>query len=371
MGKARDLKVGLFVLAGLFLSGLVIFLIGDERRLFDSSVEFTTNFADVQGLKPGAPIRMGGIDIGHVAEVGYGPDPKDNTIYVKLEIVESESSRIRVDSRAQIANKGLLGDKMLEITKGQSTESLPPGGNIPGEVPTDVMGQVSGMAEKAEATLTNIQKVTESIADEKLHKDLHETVASVNTLMKQVTEGDGYPRRFLTDPEEAERISRAVASLDRVSTELVGTLREVRGVVSRVKEGPGFAHDVIYGDGPQKQIQQFGNAADEVAMTLRGIRESDSLAHDALYGGKGDGAEALANVTAMTGDLRAIVHDMRAGKGTLGALLVDPSIYEDMKSLLGNVQRNDVLRALVRYSIKKDEEKPAVQVGGTTPPPSP
>jgi hypothetical protein len=97
MGRARDLKVGLFVLAGLVLSGLVIFLIGDERRLFDASVEFTTNFGDVQGLKPGAPIRMGGIDIGHVAEVAYGPDPKDTKIYVKLEVVESESSRIKTD----------------------------------------------------------------------------------------------------------------------------------------------------------------------------------------------------------------------------------------------------------------------------------
>ncbi|AUX23694.1 ABC transporter substrate-binding protein [Sorangium cellulosum] len=368
MGRARDLKVGLFVLAGLLLSALVIFLIGDERRLFDSSVEFTTNFVDVQGLKPGAPVRMGGIDIGHVAQVGYGPDPKDTRIYVKLEVVESEAGRIRTDSMAQIANKGLLGDKMLEITKGQSAESVPPGGHIPGDVPTDMMGKVSGMAEKAEATLDNIQKVSQSFADEKLHKDLHETVASVNSLMKQVTDGEGYPRRFLTDPEEAERISRAVQSIDRMSTELASTLREVRGVVSRVKEGPGFAHDVIYGDGPQKQIQQFGNAADELAVTLRGIRESDSLAHDALYGGEGDGAEALANVTAMTGDLRAIVRDMRAGKGTLGALLVDPSIYEDMKSLLGNVQRNDVLRALVRYSIKQDEQKPAVQVGGATPP---
>jgi phospholipid/cholesterol/gamma-HCH transport system substrate-binding protein len=49
----------------------------------------------------------------------------------------------------------------------------------------------------------------------------------------------------------------------------------------------------------------------------------------------------------------------------VGALLVDPSIYEDMKLVLGNVQRNDVLRALVRYSINKDEAKPTVEVGSS------
>ena len=37
-------------------------------------------------------------------------------------------------------------------------------------------------------------------------------------------------------------------------------------------------------------------------------------------------------------------------------------MYEDLKSAIGNVERNQVLRALVRYSIKQDEQKspPAV-----------
>jgi phospholipid/cholesterol/gamma-HCH transport system substrate-binding protein len=54
---------------------------------------------------------------------------------------------------------------------------------------------------------------------------------------------------------------------------------------------------------------------------------------------------------------------MKAGRGTIGALLVDPSVYEDIKSLVGNVERNQVLRALVRYSIKQDEgQKPHAEV---------
>ena len=66
----------------------------------------------------------------------------------------------------------------------------------------------------------------------------------------------------------------------------------------------------------------------------------------------------------MSEDLRSIVAEMKAGKGTLGGLLVDPTIYEDLKSAVGNVERNQVLRALVRYSIKADEgeaKAPAVQ----------
>lgn len=361
--RARNFRVGLFVLAGLCFSGLVIFLIGDERRLFESSVEFRAKFSDVQGLKSGAPVRMGGVDVGHVSGVGYGKTPGDTTIYVKLSIVRFEAGRVKTDSIAKVAAKGLLGDKMIEITKGKAEASIPPGSDIRSEEPGDMFGKVGGMADKADLVLDNINKVTGSLANEDLHRDIRASVSSLSVVLKQVEGGDGYPHKFITDKAEAERISHLLSSLDRTATELNATLADVRKVAARVESGPGFAHDVIYGDGPKRELAAFGNAAGELALTLRGIRESDSLAHDVVYGGKGNGAEALANVTAITADLRAITADLRKGKGTVGALLVDPSVYEDMKVLLGNVQRNDVLRALVRYSIKQDEKKPDVKVG--------
>jgi phospholipid/cholesterol/gamma-HCH transport system substrate-binding protein len=365
MKRSSDVKVGLFVFAGLVVTSLVIFLIGDERRLFSSAVIFTCKFADVQGLKQGAPIRMGGIDIGHVDDVGYGKDPLDTTIYVQLSVVRSEAGRVKRDSVAKITTKGLLGDKMIEITKGQLKDAIPPGGEITAEEPGDMFGKVGGLAGKADSTMTNIERLSAELANENLHKDLRETVASANSLLKGVNEGDGYAKRLLVDKNESERISRLVANLDRTSSELNTTLRTLNGILTRVESGPGFAHDVVYGPGPSKEIAQFGAAAEQVTLTLKGIHDSDSLAHDALFGGKGNGAEAIANVTALTGDLRAIVADMRKGKGTVGALLVDPSVYEDLKGVLGNVQRNDVLRALVRYSIKEDEQKKPPNVSGS------
>jgi phospholipid/cholesterol/gamma-HCH transport system substrate-binding protein len=365
MNQARNLKVGIFVLAGLVFSAVVIFLIGDERRLFSSSVPFRAEFADVQGLKSGAPVQMGGLDIGHVGNVGYGSKTEDTTIYVEIEIVKSEAGRIKIDSLAKISTKGLLGDKMIEITKGLKADVRKPGELIPSDMSPGMLDRVSAIGDKAGEAIDNVNKVTASLADEKLQRDLHESVASVNVVLKQVAEGDGYPHLLLTDKAEAARISRTLDDLNRTANELSLTLASVREVVGRVKSGPGFAHDVVYGDGPQKEIAQFGGAANEVAITLKGIREADSLVHDAVYGGKGNGAEALANVNAITADLRVIMAGIRQGKGTVGALLVDPSVYEDMKLVLGNVERNDVLRALVRYSIKQDEKKPAVTVGKT------
>jgi phospholipid/cholesterol/gamma-HCH transport system substrate-binding protein len=360
---ARNIRVGIFVLGGLIFSGLVIFLIGDERRLFSTSTTFRAKFSDVQGLKADAPIRMGGVDVGHVGSVAYGTDPGDTTIYVTLRVVSAEASRIKTDSIARVASKGLLGDKMIEITRGKDPQFVKPGEFIKSEEPDDIFGKVTGMAGKADSVMDGVNKVTASLANEQLQSDLRASVASINVVLRQVSEGDGYPHKLLTDKAEAQRISRMLEDLDRTAAELSSTLVEVRRVAARVETGPGFAHDVIYGDGPKKEIAQFGGAAQELAVALKGVRESDSLVHDMMYGGKGNGAEALNNVTAITADLRVIMAGIRQGKGTVGALLVDPSVYEDMKVLLGNVERNDVLRALVRYSIKQDEKKPDVKVG--------
>lgn len=107
-------------------------------------------------------------------------------------------------------------------------------------------------------------------------------------------------------------------------------------------------------------LAQFGDAAGEVSLALKGIREGNGMAHTLMYGGTGPQQDAVSNINAMSADLRKVVADLRAGRGTLGALLVDPSVYEDLKMLLGNVQRNQVLRALVRYSIRQDEASPTV-----------
>lgn len=368
MAASREAKVGVFVLAGLVIAGLVVFLIGDERRLFERQATYHAVFHDVQGLKSGAPIRMGGIDIGTVGRVGYGDNPSDVRLYVDLNIVRSEAVRIREDAVAVIANKGLLGDKMVEVRGGSpARDPLPPDSTIASEEDADfgnLMSQVGAMAQKAGQILTHLEATTKNLADEQLQDDVRGSVRAAHVILKHVAEGDGYVNRLLADRREADRLSSTLSNFDRASSELTKTIAEARQVMARVNKGPGFAHEVVYGKSGQQALSQLGEAAGEVATTLKGIREGDGLARAALYGGEGPGQDLVGNLTAMSDDLRQIVADVRGGKGTIGGLLVDPTIYEDMKMVLGNVGRNDVLRALVRYSIKQDEQRPTVRVKG-------
>src|SRR6478609_9654989 len=98
MATSREFKVGAFALAGMAVVGLVVFMIGEERKLFETKALYHAHFQEVQGLRRGSPVRMGGVDIGTVTEVAYGEVAEDKRIHVKMDIVRGEARRIRQDS---------------------------------------------------------------------------------------------------------------------------------------------------------------------------------------------------------------------------------------------------------------------------------
>jgi phospholipid/cholesterol/gamma-HCH transport system substrate-binding protein len=63
-------------------------------------------------------------------------------------------------------------------------------------------------------------------------------------------------------------------------------------------------------------------------------------------------------------DLRAITGRIEGGQGTLGGLVQDPTVYENLAAFLEGAQRSLLLRALIRAAIGRGT--PAT---GATPPP--
>src|SRR6478752_1418250 len=365
MVSSKDVKVGAFVLAGLTAIGAVIFLIGDERQLFNSKAKYSAEFEDVQGLRRGSPVRMGGVDIGTVVAVDYAAAANDKNIHVRMSIALDDARRIRKDSVATIEGKGLLGDKMIIVTVGSLGQpQLPDGSEIPSRAAEDMsklIGRISNISGQVEKVVNNLERATSSLSDEKLQGDVRNSLASLAHILESVDRGDGYVGKLLHDPAEAARLSQLVSNLQQTSAELTRTTQGVNQILARVNSGPGFAHEVVYGEDGAKTIAKVGVVAEELGTTLKGIREGNGLARSIIYGD--DSSQAMmSNLNQASADFRQVVSDMRAGKGTLGALLVDPSVYEDLKLMLGNVERNRALRALVRYSIKRDEQSPALEV---------
>lgn len=365
MAFRREFKVGVFVLAGLSVMAFVVFMIGEERRAFGSKDTYYSVFNDVAGLRRGSPVRMGGVDIGSVSDVAYGADAKDARIFVRMSIVSGEARRIRTDSVATIEGKGLLGDKMIVLSVGAVNQpQLPPGSEVRSKSADDIasmLAKLGAVSAQAERVMGNLERTTASLADAKLHDDLKASASSISHILGSIDRREGYIGKLFSDPAESERVSRMLAHFERVGSELETTTRNVNQVLARVQNGPGLAHEVLYGEEGSKAVSQIGGAAEELGLALKGVREGKGLAHSVLFGGDEQSDRLSQDLNMMSADLRKIVADLRAGRGTLGALLVDPSVYEDLKLVLGNVERNKALRALVRYSIRKDEAAPKVR----------
>jgi len=358
----KEVKVGIFVLIGLIVAGAIIFLVGDERRVFDKHFRLHAAFDDVAGLKPGAPVRMGGVDVGTVDAVEFGTTSADKRLHVYFTLVRVAYDRVRDDSTVTIANKGLLGDKMLEITQGaEGRPKIPDGGEIK-VVPPQDLGRFIVKAEEitdlTKKVLSNLEVATKVASDPKVAEDLKASVAAVRILLADAAASDGFAHRLLSDPKMADHLDQLFIQGAAAGKSADQVAQEVRALVKQAKDGPGIAHALLYSKDGEQMAKSLTKASEELALTMEAIRTGKGAAHEIVYGESG--GKLAQDVTAMVADARAIIADVRAGKGTVGALLVDPSLYEDAKSILGNLDRNQVLRAIVRYTIKQDEAKPGV-----------
>lgn len=359
----RQLKVGIFVLLALSLCGLAIFLIGDSNRIWASKVSYRAAFTDVAGLRPGSPVRMGGLDIGSVQSVGHASTPGDIRIYVTIGVNKAETVHIREDTIVRVANKGFLGDKMIElsVTDGRAPPQ-DPSKLMRSEEPKDMLAAANQLADQTRTVVARLDPLAEKLGDPKFAEDIRGSASDLRQIMDAIAKNDSVAHRLLFDPEEGKKFSVMMSNLANTSAQLNGILADAKDVTGHVRSGPGLAHAVVY-DGDIS-----ANAAgvlSEVHQDLQAIRKGNGIAHAVLYGDD-PSQHLMTNLNAMSDDLRQIVAGIRAGKGTIGALLVDPSVYEDIKAAVGNIERNQVLRAIVRYSIKADEQRPQV----TTPPPA-
>lgn len=120
--RAIEFGTGLFVLLGFSaLFFLVTQITNRQFGLGDGGYRLTASFEQVGGLKPGAPVSMSGVTIGHVEGIEY--DFSEYKARVTMRI-DSQYDRIPDDSDAGIFTAGLLGGQYIGIGPGGSETYL-------------------------------------------------------------------------------------------------------------------------------------------------------------------------------------------------------------------------------------------------------
>ena len=132
MSRSQLSLVGAFVVVGVLLFTVGIFMIGSRRLLFTDHFEVIADFGNVTGIQVGTRVRVGGLEAGEVLHVQIPPSP-DERFTVGMRVREDLHPLVRTDSIAAVLTDGLLGNVFIQIREGSAAAPIvEPGGPLRG-----------------------------------------------------------------------------------------------------------------------------------------------------------------------------------------------------------------------------------------------
>jgi phospholipid/cholesterol/gamma-HCH transport system substrate-binding protein len=355
-------RAGLFVAGALFLAALIIFLIGKEGRLFEKHLPYHGAFDNVEGLNLDSPVRLGGLNVGRVAAITFSPDLGDKRIQVQIEISAKFAERLRADSVARIGSRGVLGDKVIDISLGSADSPRIPVG---GEIATGSSGDITSLLKTSGEIMDNALAITRDLREgiaaythPQVRSDVAGLIKSAREVFQGIASGNGAAHALLYDRRTAQELSEFLAAAGGAAKRFDQSMARVEQLLAEAQHGHGAAHALFYDPKGAQAIAGLGSAAGELAILLHDSRESpNSAVHQLVYG---DAKGMFANLGSAAADIKKITSKIASGEGSLGGIINDPTVYEDLRTILGSVKRNTILRALVRYSISNEEKREGV-----------
>ncbi|MER2564457.1 MAG: MlaD family protein [Myxococcaceae bacterium] len=351
-------RAGLFIAFGIALALLVVFVIGKERNLFDEENTYTGAFENVDGLQFDSPVRLGGVTVGRVTSIKFGSDLGDKRIIVTMEVVKKYEERIRKDSVARITNRGVLGDKAVDISIGSPDQPMM---TDKAELVTGSSGDISSILKATGEIIDNTVNITRdlktgvaSYTNPQMVGDVAEVLKSAKNIMHEVETGKGLVHMLVYDKGVTNDVKAVLAQVSASAVKLDSAVNRVDGLLADVKQGDGTLHALIYDKQVATSISDLGKAAEEVATLINDAKtRKDGVVYQLVYG---DSRVLLTDLGQAAADIKSMTTKINKGEGSLGAIINDPTVYEDLKEILGNVKRNRILRELVRYSISNSEQ---------------
>jgi phospholipid/cholesterol/gamma-HCH transport system substrate-binding protein len=176
-------KLGAFSVGALIITIGAIYYIGQQKNKFGPVLHVYALFKSVSGLKNGANVRVGGIDVGTVDAISL---VTDTTVQVDMIIKKKVQKFIRKDARAGISSEGLMGDKVVTITAGTASQPVVQNGDSLGSITpieTDaIISSLKTSADNAAIITGNLADISDRIKSGKgaLGKLLHDTTLSSN-----------------------------------------------------------------------------------------------------------------------------------------------------------------------------------------------
>jgi len=324
MKISNETKVG-----ALTILALALLFIGFNylkgRDVFSRSKKIYAVFTDLGSLEKSNEVKINGLPIGSV----YDKREKDKDVTAIVVTIQlTRNINIPKNSVAYISSS-LVGSSYIVIERGNSSELLQDEDTIATRLETGILGDVKA---QLDPTISSVRNILDS---------LKKTLGGINQLL---------------DTENRNNLKQTMANLNTASANLNMLLNSESGALARSLQN---AEDFT---GTLKASSQ------DIKATLQNTkRVSEQLAAMPL-------AATVDSLEQLIGSLRSTLQSINQGKGTLGGLLQDRTLYDQLQQtvLSAEILMDDLRTHPKRYvqvSVfgKKDKSTPLSSPAKKTP----
>ncbi|NOY85724.1 MAG: MCE family protein [Deltaproteobacteria bacterium] len=312
---SAEARLGIFVIVGfaIFVWGTMkVTQLGEKN-----GYELTAVFHDASGLEINAPVRMVGVNVGRVKNI----DIVERQAQVTMVIEERFS--VDRDASLSIKNQGILGDKYIQIEPGTAKDYYRPGETVVRTKSSVDMDKLFQSLESAgrdlSGLLSSLRKVIASDEGEKsLSQILKNTRDLSGNLNRMVSENQGKVKRILSNVESLSKNLDAIASENR---------EEFRTAISNIRQVSESLRDDL-----PTLTSKLGNASDEVTGIISENRENIKSTIERIQ----RDSEILENTLK---SVRTIAQRIESGQGTLGKLINEKAVYNNLNETLAGVNK--------------------------------
>jgi len=281
----------------------IIFVFGllyiQDISIRKSNYIFTVIFENVQGLHMGDEVDMLGKKIGKVSQTRI----KGQKIAVELSIDKAFAFNIPVDSKIEVKSEGLIGSKFISITPGYNREDfILPGATVEGlrefgftELTPDIVPMthdLSAFARQLRATLGDQEKDNIRIAIK--------NIESITTGLDNFIQNN---QSFISDE-------------DKVNFQL--TLQNLKVFTTELNNG--INKEIIKLDHILENVKNVTDKSDEINIIINELLESSKL------------------ISSSTKKLDHIFTKLENGEGTLGKLVSDETLHDNMNNFVNDIR---------------------------------
>jgi phospholipid/cholesterol/gamma-HCH transport system substrate-binding protein/paraquat-inducible protein B len=291
--------VGLFVLVGVVLIGSCTVILGGQG-LFTDPILLETYFDEsVQGLEVGSPVKLRGVQLGTVSQIGFVDDfysfesaqderEHGRKILVLMEVIHPPEAEITLEQRRRnlsgaieaglrlrLATSGITGTSFVQADY-VSPERFPPM-----EIPWTPRNLYIPSAPSTMATITSAaERIVDRLEDLDVEKILQDLDALILSLTQAVDQLDvtALQRDLSAALGEVRGLVRNVdGRVEPIATGVEGTLGDAQEALSIAAEDSPVRYDLA------RTLAELADAARSVRMLADYLQQHP----DALVYGKG------------------------------------------------------------------------------------